>query len=62
MTKSKPASALRWVVVRAGSCTVAASGRAAKDLGAWSKRYGWVWAARFSGVHAPGSVPGRHPQ
>jgi endoglucanase len=55
MTKSKPASALRWVVVRAGSCTVAASGLAAKDLGAWSKRYGWVWAARFSGVHAPGS-------
>ena len=55
MTKSKPSSALRWVVVRAGSCTVAASGRAATDLGAWSKRYGWVWAARFSGVHAPGS-------
>ena len=55
MTKSKPASALRWVVVRAGSCTVAASGRAAKDLGAWSKRYGWVWAAQFSAVHAPGT-------
>jgi endoglucanase len=55
MTKSKPASALRWVVVRAGSCTVAASGLAPKDLGAWSKRYGWVWAARFSAVHAPGS-------
>jgi len=55
MTKAKPASALRWVVVRAGSCTVAASGRAPTDLGAWSKRYGWVWAARFSGLHAPGS-------
>jgi len=55
MTKAKPASALRWVVVRAGSCTVAASGRAPTDLGAWSKRYGWVWAARFSGLHAAGS-------
>ena len=54
MTKSKPASALRWVVVRAGSCTVAAAGLAGPDLGGWSKRYGWVWAARFSGVHAPG--------
>jgi endoglucanase len=55
MTKSKPASALHWVVVRAGSCTVAASGLARPDLGAWSKRYGWVWAAGFSRVHAPGS-------
>jgi endoglucanase len=55
MTKSKPASALRWVVVRAGSCTVAASGLARPDLGAWSKRYGWVWGAGFSGVHTPGS-------
>ena len=55
MTKSKPASALRWVVVRAGSCTVAASGLAGPDLGAWSKRYGWVWAAQFSEVHAPGT-------
>ena len=55
MTKSKPASALHWVVVRAGSCTVAASGLARPDLGAWSKRYGWVWGAGFSGVHTPGS-------
>lgn len=55
MTKSKPAHALRWVVVRAGSCTVAASGLARLDLGGWSKRYGWVWGAGFSGVHAPGS-------
>ncbi len=54
MTKSKPARPLHWVVVRAGSCTVAASGLAGPDLGAWSKRYGWVWAARFSGLHAPG--------
>ncbi|HEY2130582.1 MAG TPA: glycoside hydrolase family 9 protein [Streptosporangiaceae bacterium] len=55
MTKSKPASALHWVVVRAGSCTVAASGLARPDLGAWSKRYGWVWGAGFSAVHTPGS-------
>ena len=61
MTKSKPASALRWVVVRAGSCTVAASGTAGPDLGAWSKRYGWVWAARFSAGARAGQLPGRHP-
>ncbi len=42
------------MLVRAGSCTVAASGVARQNLGAWSKRYGWVWAARFSGVRAPG--------
>jgi Cellulase N-terminal ig-like domain len=40
MTKSKPAHALHWVMVRAGSCTVAASGLAGPGLGAWSKRYG----------------------
>jgi endoglucanase len=55
MTAAKPASALRWVVVRAGSCTVAASGLARQGLGGWSKRYGWVWAAGFSGLRAPGS-------
>ncbi len=41
-------------MVRAGSCTVAASGVAPEDLGSWSKRYGWVWAARFTRVRAPG--------
>ncbi|HTT53821.1 MAG TPA: glycoside hydrolase family 9 protein [Streptosporangiaceae bacterium] len=55
MTRAKPASALHWVVVRAGSCTAVASGLARQDLGAWSKRYGWVGAARFSGVRAPGT-------
>jgi len=55
MTHSKPASALRWVVVRAGSCTVAASGLARQGLGGWSKRYGWVWAAQFSGLRTPGT-------
>ena len=55
MTKARPSSAgLHWVLVRAGSCTVAASGVARQNLGAWSKRYGWVWAARFSQVRAPG--------
>ena len=55
MTGAKPASPLHWVVVRAGSCAVVASGLARQDLGAWSKRYGWVWAAQFSGVRAPGT-------
>ena len=59
MTKARPSGdlpggGLRWVLVRAGSCTVAASGLARQNLGAWSKRYGWVWAARFSQVRAPG--------
>jgi endoglucanase len=49
-----PGGGLHWVVVRAGSCTVAASGVARQNLGAWSKRYGWVWAARFTGVRAAG--------
>ena len=59
MTKARPSGdlpggGLRWVLVRAGSCTVAASGVARQNLGSWSKRYGWVWAARFSQVRAPG--------
>ena len=59
MTKARPSGdlpggGLHWVLVRAGSCTVAASGVARQNLGAWSKRYGWVWAARFSQVRAPG--------
>ena len=56
MTKARPSSAGlplgRWS--GPGSCTVAASGVARQNLGAWSKRYGWVWAARFSQVRAPG--------
>ena len=54
MTKARPPGGVRWVVVRAGSCTVAASGVAIEDLGSWSSRYRWVWAARFSRVRAPG--------
>jgi endoglucanase len=55
MSRAKPPSGgLHWVLVRAGSCTVAAAGAAREDLGSWSKRYGWVLAATFSGVRAPG--------
>jgi endoglucanase len=59
MTKARPSGdppggGLHWVLVRAGSCTVAASGVTRQNLGAWSKRYGWVWAARFSQVRTPG--------
>lgn len=43
-----------WVLVRAGTCAVAASGVASQDLGAWSKRYSSVWAVRFSGLRATG--------
>src|ERR1700722_15444779 len=54
MTKARPSGDLHWGLVRAGSCTVAAPGVARQNLGAWSKRYGWVWAVRFPGVGAPG--------
>ena len=40
MTKARPSGDLHWVLVRAGSCTVAASGVARQNLGAWRKRYG----------------------
>jgi len=43
-----------WVLVRAGTCAVAASGVASQDLGSWSKRYSRVWAVRFSGTRATG--------
>src|SRR5450755_2290245 len=33
MTKARPSADLRWVLVRAGSCTVAASGLAQQNLG-----------------------------
>ena len=54
MTASRPSHPLRWLLIRAGSCRVAAAGLARQDLGSWSSRYRWVLAARFSGVHAPG--------
>ena len=54
MTASRPRHPLRWLLIRAGSCRVAASGLARQDLGSWSTRYRWVLAAGFSGVHAPG--------
>jgi endoglucanase len=43
-----------WVLVRAGTCAIAASGVASRDLGSWSRRYSRVWAVRFSGVRAAG--------
>ena len=54
MASSAQAGGPRWVLVRAGSCAIAASGVATQDLGAWSKRYGWVRAVRFSGVRTAG--------
>jgi hypothetical protein len=50
MRTAKP----RWVLVRAGTCAIAASGVASRDLGSWSRRYSRVWAVRFSGVRAAG--------
>src|SRR5450755_1509503 len=54
MAASMPGAGPRWVLVRAGTCAIAASGVASQNLGSWSKRYGWVWAVRFSGVRATG--------
>jgi endoglucanase len=54
MAASMQGGGPRWVLVRAGSCAVAASGVASQDLGAWSKRYSFVWAVRFSGIRATG--------
>jgi endoglucanase len=54
MTASMPGAGPSWVLVRAGTCAIAASGVASQNLGSWSKRYGWVWAVRFSGVRATG--------
>ena len=49
-----PGAGLRWVLVRAGTCAIAASGVASHDLGSWSRRYSGVWAVRFSRVRAAG--------
>jgi endoglucanase len=54
MAASMQSGGPRWVMVRAGTCAVAASGLARQNLGSWSKRYSWVWAVRFSGVRAAG--------
>ena len=58
MTTTNQPKGIRWVLVRAGakagSCTIAASGTARRDLGSWSKRYGFVWAVSFR-MARPGS-------
>ena len=54
MTTTRRPHGVRWVLVRAGSCTIAASGTARRDLGWWSKRYSRVWAVSFTAVRTPG--------
>jgi endoglucanase len=54
MVASMQGGGPRWVLVRAGTCAIAASGVASQDLGSWSKRYSWVWAVRFSPIRATG--------
>ncbi|MGO9298636.1 MAG: glycoside hydrolase family 9 protein [Streptosporangiaceae bacterium] len=54
MTTTRRPHGVRWVLVRAGSCTAVAAGTARRDLGAWSRRYSRVWAVTFTGVRRPG--------
>ena len=54
MTADPNAAARRWVLVRRGGCTLAASGVAGRDLGPWSSRYPAVWAVSLPRALAAG--------
>src|SRR5260370_22531405 len=54
MTAPRFRGDVRWVLVRSGSCTIAAPGRVSAQLGSWNKRYPHVWLVSFACVRTLG--------